>query len=136
MEGDHWPHGSCDGAGASLARLRRRASEFLESMSVAELVRETHRQLWVAEWLRIADEYRTFADIARDDGSIRTAQEAELCSLTAFEVARCVSCPDDLPRTELADKVDMCLRDLESGATRAIERVQIDGFDQGALTGF
>lgn len=136
MEGDHWPHGSCDGAGGSLARLRRRASEFLEGMSVAELVRETHRHLWVADWLRIGDEYRTFAETARDDGAVRIAREAALCSLTAFEVARCLSCPDDLARTDLADKVGMCLRDFEGGAGQVIERVEIDGFDQDALTGF
>ncbi|WP_431204969.1 alpha/beta hydrolase family protein [Bradyrhizobium betae] len=136
MEGDHWPHGSCDGAGRSLSDLRKRGSEFFESLSVGELVRETHRNLWVSDWSRIADEYRAFAESARGDGSLQVAREAWLCSLTALEVARNVSCPGDPASTDLADKVGINLRGLEEDAGSAIERVQIDGFDQGSLAGY
>ncbi|WP_375312939.1 alpha/beta hydrolase [Bradyrhizobium sp. A5] len=136
MEGDHWPHGSCDGAGRSLSDLRKRASEFFEGLSVAELVRESHRNLWVSDWSRIADEYRAFAESARGDGSIQVAREAWLCSLTALEVARNVSCPGDPASTDLADKVGINLKGLEEDAGPAIERVKIDGFDQGSLAGY
>ena len=73
MEGDHWPCGSCDGAGRNLARLRDRASQFFKSLSVAELLRETHRHLWISDWLRLADDYRTLAESARDAGSAQIA---------------------------------------------------------------
>lgn len=135
MEGDHWPHSSCDGAGASLARLRHRASEFFESLSVADLVREASRHLWVSDWLRVADDYRISAESARGDESTLIAMEAWLCSLTALEVARTLSCPGDLADGDLTDRFDRGLRGLEDEAGPAIERVKIDGFDQGPLTG-
>ncbi|WP_027576659.1 alpha/beta hydrolase [Bradyrhizobium sp. WSM1743] len=135
MEGDNWPHGSRDGAGRNLSRLRNRASEFFESLSVAELARETHRQRWVADWLRIADDYRLSATSAREeDGPARG--EAGLCSLTALEVARSLSCPEDPAFADLAGKVGANLKGLVDGAGPVIERVEIDGFDQGSLTGF
>ncbi|MCK1716520.1 alpha/beta hydrolase [Bradyrhizobium sp. 141] len=136
MEGDHWPCGSCDGAGQSLARLRARASQFFESLSVAELVRETHRHLWISDWLRVADDYRTLAQSARDAGSAQTAREAWLCSLTALEVVRSLSCPEDVASADLAGEVGISLRGFEAEAGLAIERVKIDCFDQGALAGF
>ena len=136
MEGDHWPYGPCDGAGQSLARLRDRASQFFESLSVAELVRETHRHLWISDWLRVADDYRTLAQSARDTGSAQTAREAWLCSLTALEVVRSLSSPGDAESAGLADEVGISLRGFEAEAGLAIERVKIDCFDQGALAGF
>jgi hypothetical protein len=136
MEGDHWPHGSCDGSGRSLARLRSRASGFFESLSIAELVREAHRHLWIADWLRIADDCRSFAESARENGSVQIAREAWLCSLTAFEVARTLSCPGDLESADLAERADISLRGFENDAGPAIERLKIDCFDQEALAGF
>ena len=136
MEYDHWPHGSCDGAGRSLARLRNCASGFFESLSIAELAREAHRHLWVSDWLRIANDYRTFAESARENRSVQVAREAWLCALTAFEVARSLSCPGDIEGADLADKVDISLRGFEDDAGSAVERVKIDCFDEGALTGF
>lgn len=136
MEGDHWPHGSCDGAGRSLVRLRKRASEFFESLSAADLAREAHRELWLADWLRIADDYRISAESARRDGSVRIAGEAWLCALTALEVAKCLSCPGDLASLDLADKAAISLRGFEDDAGPAIERVAIDCLDQETLTGF
>lgn len=136
MEGDHWPHGSCDGAGRSLARLRNRASGFFESLSVAELVREAHRHLWISDWLRLADDYRTFAKSARQNDSVQIAGEAWLCALTALEVVRNLSCPGDIESTDLADEVGISLRGFAEDAGPTVERVKIDGFDQGALAGF
>jgi len=136
MEGDRWPYGPCDGDGQSLARLRDRASQFFESLSVAELVRETHRHLWISDWLRIADDYRTLAQSAGDSGSVQTAREAWLCSLTALEVVRSLSCPGDVETADLADEVGISLRGFEAEAGLAIERVKIDCFDQGVLAGF
>lgn len=135
MEGDHWPCGSCDGAGRSLAHLRKRAAGFFESLSVAELVRETHRRLWISDWLRIADDYRTFAESARDSGTVQIAREGWLCALTALEVARHLSCPGDIEGSDLADKVGFSLRGFENDAGPTIERVRIDCLDQEALTG-
>src|SRR6266568_7606829 len=126
MEGDHWPHGSCGGAGGSLARLRNRASDFFENLSVAELVREAHRHFWVSDWLRVADDYRIFAESVREDSSVRIAREAWLCSLTSLEVARSLSCPGDFAITDLADKVGIGLRGFEDDAGPAIESVKID----------
>ncbi len=134
MEGDHWPHGSCDGAGQGLARLRNRASGFFESLSIAELARVAHRHLWISDWLRIADVYQTYAESVRDT-SVLAAREAWLCSLTALEVARSLSCPGDLENADLADKVGVSLRGFEDAADPAIERVQIDWLNEGALTG-
>ncbi|PJG55143.1 alpha/beta hydrolase [Bradyrhizobium forestalis] len=136
MEGDHWPHRSCDGAGRNLARLRDRASQFFESLSVAELARERHRHLWISDWLRVADDYRTLAESARETRSSPIAGEAWLCSLTALEVVRSLSCPGDAESADLADEVSTSLRGLETEAGLAIERVKIDCFDQGALAGF
>lgn len=136
MEGDHWPCGPCDGAGQNLAHLRDRASQFFESLSVAELVRETHRHLWISDWLRLADDYRALAESARDAGSAEIAREAWLCSLTALEVVRTLSCPGDVENADLADEVGIGLRGFEAEAGLAIERVKIDFFDQGALAGF
>jgi hypothetical protein len=135
MEGDHWPHGSCDGAGRNLARLRNRASGFFESLAVAELVREAHRQLWISDWFRIADDYRAFAETARKDGSVPVAREAWLCALTALEVVRSVSCPGDVDGADLADKIDYSLRGFVHDAGPAIERVAIDCLDEAALAG-
>lgn len=135
MEGDHWQRGSSNGAGQSLARLRNRASGFFESLSIAEFVRGAQRRLWISDWLRIAVDYQTFAESARA-GSVQAAREAWLCSLTALEVARSLSCPGDLESADLADKVGISLRGFEDDAGPAIERVQIDCLDQGALTGF
>ncbi|MDA9405101.1 hypothetical protein XH79_41040 [Bradyrhizobium sp. CCBAU 45389] len=136
MEGNHWPHGASDGAGGSLVRLRKRASEFFESLSVAELAREAHRHLWVSDWLRLAEDYRSSAESARADGAGRIAHEAWMCALMAFEVARSLSRPEDLASADFADKVGISLRSFADDAAQAIERVEIDGFDQGALTGF
>jgi hypothetical protein len=136
MEGDHWPHGSCDGAGRSLTHLRNRASGFFESLSVAELVRGAHRHLWLSDWLRIADDYRAFAETAREKGSVQIAKEAWLCSLTSFEVARNLSCPGDIESADLEDKVDLSLKGFEDDAGPAIERVKIDCVDEAELTGF
>lgn len=136
MEGDHWPCGSCDGAGRNLARLRDRASQFFKSLSVAELLRETHRHLWISDWLRLADDYRTLAESARDAGSAQIAREAWLCSLTALEVVRTLSCPGDAESADLADEVGIGLRGYEAEAGLAVERVRIDFPDQGALSGF
>ncbi|WP_371746182.1 alpha/beta hydrolase [Bradyrhizobium sp. CCBAU 53351] len=136
MESDHWPHGSCDGCGRSLAQLRHRASGFFESLSVAELGRETHRHLWVSDWLRVADDYRTFAKFAGEDGTIPTAREAWLCALTALEVVRSVSCPGDVEAADFANEVDISLKGLADDAGPAIERVTLEGFDEAPLTGF
>jgi hypothetical protein len=116
--------------------LRKRASQFFESLSVAELVRETYRNLWISDWSRIADDYRMLAEPAREAGSVRIAREAWLCSLTALEVARSLSCPGDLASADLADNFGISLRGLENDPSLAIERVKIDCFDQGPLTGF
>lgn len=136
MERDHLPHGACDGAGRSLARLRNRASGFFESLSIAELARGAHRHLWISDWLRIANDYRTFAESAREHRSVQVAREAWLCALTAFEVARILSCPGDIESADLADKVDLSLKGWEHNAGSAVERVTIDCFDEGTLTGF
>jgi len=136
MEGDHWPHGSRDGAGRDLTGLRNRVSEFFESLTGAELARETHRHLWVADWLRVADDYRLFAESARRDGSAQVASEAGLCSLTALEVARSLSCPEDPALAGLAGRVGANLKAFMDGFGPAIERVEIDGLDQGPLSGF
>lgn len=136
MQGDHWPHGSCDGAGRNLSRLRSRASGFFESLSIAELVREAHRHPWISDWLRIADDYRTVAGTARKDGSVQIAREAWLCALTALEVARSLACPGDPESADLADKIGHSLRGFEDDTGPAIERVEIDGPDQAALAGF
>ncbi|WP_439370227.1 alpha/beta hydrolase [Bradyrhizobium sp. PMVTL-01] len=136
MEGDHWPHGASDGAGGSLVRLRKRASEFFESLSVAELAREAHRHLWVSDWLRLAEDYRSSAESARADGAGRIAHEAWMCALMAFEVARSLSCPDDLASTDFAERVGFSLRSFADDAAQAIERVETDGYGQGTLTGF
>jgi hypothetical protein len=126
---------SCDGAGGSLTRLRNRASGFFESLSVADLVREASRHLWVSDWLRVADDYRISAESARRDESVLVALEAWLCSLTALEVVRSLSCPGDLAESDLADRFGIGLRGFEDDAGPAIERVKIDGLDQEALTG-
>jgi hypothetical protein len=135
MEADHSPYGSCDGAGRNLGRLRHRASGFFESLSVAELVRETRRNLWISDWLRIADDYQTLAETVRKDGSVQIAREAWLCGLTALEVARTLSCPGDLDSADFADKVGHGLRGFENDAAQAIEHVEIDCLDQGTLAG-
>lgn len=135
MDGAHSSRCSRDGAGSNLARLRSRASEFFENLSVTELAREAHRHLWVSEWSRIADDYRIFAESARDDGSVWISREAWLCSLTALEIARSLSCLEDSTRLDLADKAGIGLRGFEDDAGQVIERVKIDGFDQEALTG-
>jgi hypothetical protein len=118
-----------------LGRLRNRASEFFESLSVGDLVREAHRHLWISDWLRIADDYQTSAETARKDGSVQVAREAWLCGLTALEVARTLSCPGDIDSADFADKVGYGLRGFEDDAAQAIERVEIDCLDQGVLAG-
>ncbi|WP_368367101.1 alpha/beta hydrolase [Bradyrhizobium commune] len=86
--------------------------------------------------MRIADDYRTFAETAREDRSTLIALEAWLCSLTAVEVARSLSCPGDFATDDLVEKVGVSLKGFKDDAGPAIERVKIDGFDQGELTGF
>lgn len=134
MQRDHWSHESCGGAGRNLSRLRSRASGFFESLSIAELVREKHRHLWISDWSRIADEHLAFAETARKDG--QNAQEAWLCGLTALEVARSLACPGDLDSAGLADKVGYSLRGFADDAGPAIERVDIQGPHHAMLTGF
>ncbi|WP_309486816.1 MULTISPECIES: alpha/beta hydrolase [unclassified Bradyrhizobium] len=115
--------------------MRHRASEFFDSLSVADLARETSRHLWVSDWLRVADDYRISAESGRRDESAPIALEAWLCSLTALEVARSVSCPGDLADGDLTDRLDIGLRGLEDEVGPAIQNVKIDGLDQGPLTG-
>lgn len=136
MEIDGWPDGLCDGTGRSLARLRNRASSFFESLSVAELVCGTRRRTRIADWLKVADGYRTQAASARDEGSLQAAAEAWLCSLTALEVVRSLSCAGDLESVDLAEEVRISLTGFQDDAGPAIERVTIDCFGQGTLTGF
>lgn len=136
MEGETSPHRSCDGAGRNLAHLRDRASQFFESLSVVELAHESHRHLWISDWLSVADDYRTLAEAARETRSARIAGEAWLCSLTALEVVRSLSSPGDVESADLADEVGAGLRGLETEADLPIERVKIDCFDQGVLAGF
>lgn len=136
MQTEHSPHRSCDGAGRDLAHLRDRASHFFESLSVAELARESDRHLWISDWLRVADDYRTLAQSARGARAAQIAGEAWLCSLTALEVVRSLCHPGDVESADLADEVGTGLRGLETEAGLPIERVKIDCFDQGALSGF
>ena len=136
MDGDHWPYGSCDGAGGNLVRLRGRASEFFDSLPVAELASEAHRRLLISDWLRVAEDYRTLSEFARADGSGRIAHEARMCSQTAIEVVRSLSCPGDITDADLAGKVATGLRSFEDGAGLAIDRVEIDCFGQEVLAGF
>ncbi|WFU76902.1 alpha/beta hydrolase [Bradyrhizobium sp. CB2312] len=136
MDGGYWPHGSCDGAGGNLVRLRRRASEFFESLPVAELASEAHRQLWISDWARVAEDYRTLSEFARAGGSSRIAREAWMCSQTAIEVARTLSCREDIADAALADKVATGLKSFEDDAGLAIDRVEIDCFGQEVLAGF
>ncbi|WP_346730853.1 alpha/beta hydrolase [Bradyrhizobium sp. 21] len=86
--------------------------------------------------MRIADDYRTFAESARENGSVQIAREAWLCSLTALEVVGNLSCPGDIESTDLADEVGISMRGFEDDAGLTIERVKIDCFDQGAVAGF
>ncbi|WP_347337491.1 alpha/beta hydrolase family protein [Bradyrhizobium arachidis] len=136
MDGGHWPHGSCDGAGGSLVRLRRRASEFFDSLPVAELASEAHRRLWISDWLRVAEDYRTLAEFARADRSGRIAHEAWMCAQTAIQVARSLSCQEDIADADLADKLATGLKSFEDDAGLAIDRVEIDCFGQEVLAGF
>jgi hypothetical protein len=136
MQAEYPLHRSCDGAGRDLAHLRDRASHFFQSLSVAELAREQHRHLWISDWLRVADDYRTLAESARETRSAQIAGEAWLCSLTALEVVRSLCNPGDVESAALADEVGTGLRGLETEAGLPIERVKIDCFDQGALAGF
>ncbi|MBC9882526.1 alpha/beta hydrolase [Bradyrhizobium sp. INPA01-394B] len=136
MDTHHRSHDACNGAGRNLARLRSRASGFFESLSVAELAREAPRHLWISDWSRIANDYLVTAETVRKDGSAQTAGEAWLCGLTALEVARSLACPGDLDHVDFADKVGHSLRSFADDAGPAVERVEIDGPDQGMLTGF
>ncbi|MFT4118584.1 alpha/beta hydrolase [Bradyrhizobium sp.] len=136
MEGDHWPRGLCGNAGAGLARLRKRASEFFERLSVAELAHEAHRHLWVSDWMRLSDEYRMAAEAARDDGFVQVAHEARLCSLTSFEVARNLTCRADRADVDLADDVGSSQSRFEADLDDTIEHVQLDCDDQEPLSGF
>ncbi len=135
MDGDHWPRGLCDGAGR-LGGLRKRASDFFESLPVAELADEAHRHFWVSDWLRLADDYRMSAEAAREDGLVEVAREACLCSLTTVEVARNLTCRGDRANADLADKAGSSHSSLEDDFGEVIERVKIDCDDQGSLTGF
>lgn len=136
MECDHPPHGIRSGAAEGVARLRQRASAFFEGLLVTELVREAYRHRWILEWTRIGDEYRNLAEAARRDRLAQPAREAWLCSLTAFEVARSLSHHEDPAGVCLADKVDLSLSRFETYLGKSIERVEIDGLDQGPLAGF
>lgn len=135
MEIDGGPYRSCDGTGRGLARLRKRASGFFESLSVAELAQGAHRQRWIADWLGIAEGYRTRARSARENGLAQNAQEAWLCALTSLEVVRNLSCPGDSGSLDLAGNVGSGLAGLEKDAGPAIERVTIGSSDDGVLTG-
>ena len=137
MESDCLSYDSCEGAGERLARLRGRASRFFESLSVAELARPAHRHQWISDWLRVAADYGRSAQAARAEGAARTMLEAWVCSLTALEVARSLSCPGDPVAGDLAGKIGDSLRDFEDDAGPVIERVKLDGFErESPPTGF
>jgi hypothetical protein len=135
MDCDYWPHGFCDGAGGSLARLRKRASAFFESLSVTELVRETQRESWISDWTRVGDDYLMLAESMHGAGSAYAVGESCLCALTAFEVARSLAYLEDPASIVLADKIGPSLSKLEECFAKPIERVEIDCFDQGTLEG-
>ena len=135
MDCDYWPLGFCDGAAGSLARLRKRASAFFESLSVAELVRATQRESWISDWTRVGDDYLMLAESTRGAGSAYVVGESYLCALTAFEVARSLSYLEDPASIDLADKIGPSLSKLEDCFAKPIERVRIDCFDQGTLEG-
>lgn len=118
-----------------MVRLRRRASEFFEDLSAAELVRKSRRSAWISDWLGVADSYRTFAEEAFEKGSIDIPREAWLCSFTAIEVARTLSCPGDVSCGELASKIGLGLTGIGEHLKLGVERVKIDCFDQTSLNG-
>lgn len=135
MQIDDGPYRSCDGTGRGLARLRKRASGFFESLSVAELAQGAYRHRWIVDWLGIAEGYRVRARSARENGLAQNAQEAWLCALTALEVVRNLSCPGDAGSLDLAGNVGSSLAGLEKDAGPALERVRIGSADDEALTG-
>ncbi|WP_456843014.1 alpha/beta hydrolase family protein [Bradyrhizobium sp. USDA 4486] len=59
-----------------------------------------------------------------------------MCSQTAVEVARSLSCPGDITDADLADNLATGRRNFEDDARLAIDRVEIDCFGQDVLAGF
>lgn len=116
--------------------MRKRAGEFLESLSVAELAHDTHRQLWVSDWMRISDDYRALAVTARGEGSVWAEREAVLCTLTSLEVARSLNCEGDPADADLAGAMAASLDSFEQDLGHPVERITLEGHDDGALTGF
>jgi hypothetical protein len=116
--------------------LRKRAGEFFESLSVAELAHDAHRQVWVSDWMRISDDYRALAATARGEGSIWAAREADLCTLTSLEVARSLNCDGDPAGADLAEAMAASLESFERELGHPIERITLEAHDDEVLTGF
>ena len=122
MDRNHLPRGFSNDADGDLARLRKRASAFFESLSVNELAQETQRKRWISDWTRLGDDYRMLAESVPEVGSAHIVSESCLCALTAFEVARRLSHLEDPASTVLVDMIDRCLSRLEDCFAKPIER--------------
>jgi hypothetical protein len=135
MDRNHLPRGFSNDAYGDLARLRKRASAFFESLSVNELAQETQRKRWISDWTRLGDDYRMLAESVPEAGSAHIVSESCLCALTAFEVARCLSHLEDTASIVLANMIDPSLSKLEDCFAQPIERAEIECLGQGTFEG-
>lgn len=132
MEGDCWLRAFSNNDGANLARVRRSAAAFLSRLLTGEL---QGRDRWIDNWIKIGDGYQTSAELALNT-SLDSANEAWLCALTAFEVAKQLTSPDDSTGRALAERVEISLGKIECSHVRPLERVETNFFDHAVLRAY
>lgn len=117
----------------SLASIRQGAAAFLDSLSFRHDV-ASYRE-WCASWAKLGDYY--FERSKMNGGNTADlAQQACLCGLIAFEVAKRLADLVDIESGPISDKIEAGVQWLESDSKHGLDRAQIVCCDQSEVAGY
>lgn len=116
-----------------LASTRRSAALFLSYPTVSGREGGIERRS-ITEWIEIGDANSLLADCHLREGGLEEAAEAQLCALTAFEVARRLIGEDNALWGGISARIEACIERVGLCGAQRAEPVQISCADQVNLS--
>lgn len=117
----------------NLESTRRSAAVFLDSFSGGH--ETTRRRHFVARWTNIGEAHCLFGDQNVERGALDAAEDAWLCAMTAFELARRLADEDDPQAGDVLSKLEAIIGNFESLKQR-VRRVEIASWDERKLPAY
>lgn len=115
-----------------LASTRQSAALFLNNPPLRDRKGYIERQS-ITEWIEIGDANSHLAESYLNEGRLEKAAEAELCALTAFEVARRLTDEDDARWRGISARIEAGIERIGLCGAPKVEPVQISCADQVSL---